>query len=266
VAGAYRATPTHLLETETYTPPLDIHLDEVTARSRLRLKDPKVKEIIQRACKRIQTKLRLRTGRRRPDPTPGETKNVWAEAWLKEGENQAVEVGRPQERQERTENQKVRKRGVDARLFQWEKRWRARPPAWGQIGCGPPSQEILELHKDLQKAESALAIQIRTGRIGLSAFLNKMKVPGFDSPNCSCGNSAETASHIIAFCPRFNERRNRLDRGTVNLRTLTTTNEGLKKLVRWFMKLRILKQFGLAEELIYGGDEVQRVREQAQGL
>ena len=146
-----------------------------------------------------------------------------------------------------------------ASFRQWEKRWRARPPSWGQIGCGRPNQEVLELHNGLQKAESSLAVQIRTGRIGLASFLNKMRVPGFDSPNCSCGNYAETASHVIAFCPRYTEARRRLGPGPIDLKALTTTNKGLKKLTGWFMRLRLLNQFRLAEELIYPREEGEEV-------
>ena len=66
----------------------------------------------------------------------------------------------------------------------WKKRWKVNPPTWGVIGVGPPKRSVLKLHKDLRKAESALITQIRIRRIGLAAFLNKAKVPGYETPTC----------------------------------------------------------------------------------
>ena len=40
----------------------------------------------------------------------------------------------------------------------------------------------LKLHSLLKKAESALATQIRTGKIGLADFLHNRRVPGITSP------------------------------------------------------------------------------------
>ena len=38
--------------------------------------------------------------------------------------------------------------------------------------------------------------QIRSGKIGLAAFLHKCRVPGFESPACPCGWQWETAKHV----------------------------------------------------------------------
>ena len=45
----------------------------------------------------------------------------------------------------------------------------------------PLDLAILKLHKGLQKAESSMLIQLRTGRTGLRHFLNKVRVPGYES-------------------------------------------------------------------------------------
>ena len=38
----------------------------------------------------------------------------------------------------------------------------------------------------LRKAKSSVAIQIRSGKIGLNVFLNRIRVPGID-PDCRYG-------------------------------------------------------------------------------
>ena len=64
----------------------------------------------------------------------------------------------------------------------------------------PPTQRVLQLHKDLRKAESALLVQIRTARIGLAKFLYSRKVLGIASAKCECGAGHETPRHIALFC------------------------------------------------------------------
>ena len=96
------------------------------------------------------------------------------------------------------------------------------------------------------------------GRIGLAAFLNKARVPGVESPACQCGWARETAAHVIAHCPRFAGVRHQIAdprTGQVNVRSLTSSLKGVRRLARWFIQLQILPQFNLAEELLYGSEE-----------
>src|SRR5437763_12575189 len=58
----------------------------------------------------------------------------------------------------------------------------------------------LGLHRDLTKAESSALVQIRTGKIGLSAFLYYRKVPGYESPICIYGNGPQTPEHLFTNC------------------------------------------------------------------
>jgi hypothetical protein len=237
IAGAYKATPVAALEAETYTPPLDLYLDTKLAKFRQRHKQSGMEDLITKSCARIQTKLRMRGGR--PKPTEGERKSQWAEHWLKpEGE---VEVTAQQ-----------------ALLFRWKKRWATGKPGWGFLGVGPPSRKAVKLHAKLRKAESSIITQIRTGRIGLAAFLNKAKVPGFPSPVCPCGSARETAAHVIAHCERFAElRRTLIDSRTrqIDIKGLVSKPEIVPKLAKWFIQLQILPQFALAGRLLYGGEE-----------
>jgi hypothetical protein len=123
----------------------------------------------------------------------------------------------------------------------------------GTTGVGAPSHKVLQLHKNLHKAESSMLTQIQTGRIGLAAFLNKMRVPDYPSPMCRCGQLAETATHIIAHCRLYEDDCSSLREsrsGWVNMKSLVGTPERAEQLARWFIKLHILPQFNLAEELL----------------
>ena len=100
--------------------------------------------------------------------------------------------------------------------------------------------------------------QIRTGRIGLAAFLNRVGVPGVESPSCQCGWARETAAHVIAHCPQFDGVRHQIADprfGQVDIKSLTSSPEGVRRLARWFIQLQLLPQFNLAEELLYRSEE-----------
>ena len=116
-------------------------------------------------------------------------------------------------------------------------------------------------------AESSIITQIRTGRNGLAAFLNKARVPGFPSPVCPCGQARETAKHVIVHCSRFTERRAALRNprtGQVDIKGLVSDPGGAARLAKWIIQLRILPQYSLAAELLYG-DEGEEVDEQPGG-
>jgi hypothetical protein len=52
---------------------------------------------------------------------------------------------------------------------------------------GPTGTNVSKLFEELWKAESLLAIQLKTGINGLDALLFQAKVQSVSSPVCSCG-------------------------------------------------------------------------------
>jgi hypothetical protein len=46
-----------------------------------------------------------------------------------------------------------------------------------------------------------MLIQLRIGRIGLRHFLNKVRVPGYESGQCECNMGPETPRHVLLYCP-----------------------------------------------------------------
>ena len=104
-------------------------------------------------------------------------------------------------------------------------------------------------HKMLRKAESSVAVQMRSGKIGLNVFLNRMGVPGID-PDCKCGWRRQDVKHILLFCPKSYKDRPRLlaEAGTEDLQTMLTTVNGIRAAARWMINSGWLNSFGVASE------------------
>jgi hypothetical protein len=110
----------------------------------------------------------------------------------------------------------------------------------------PASGRVLKLHSGLRKAESAVLVQARTGRIGLARFLYSRKVLGVLSAQCRCRAGEETPQHMAIYCIyciEEAERRQSLrtgGRGRVDYRQLVGTASGARRLAEW-NSLRTLK-------------------------
>ena len=141
----------------------------------------------------------------------------------------------------------------------WKKRWKMNLLIWNLIDVKSLNHNILKLHKNLCKAESSLIMQICSECIDLVTFLNKMKVSDFKTLMCQCDQAWETAAHVIVHYFRFAETRHllkNLSTDQLNLQDLMNTAAEIQWLVRWVMKLKILFQFQLTEQLLYEKSDV----------
>ena len=103
-----------------------------------------------------------------------------------------------------------------------------------------------KIHIGISKATSSLITQIRTEKIGLNAFLAERRVPN-RTPRCSCGNTRQTAKHILIYCSNFEESRENLYRaaGTRDYSKMLATPRGAKAAANWLQKTNLLPQFSL---------------------
>ena len=216
VAGAFRATPIRELEAETFIPPLDIYCSELRARHIRRTYSSPVGTFIKEQCRMISSRLRRRGPRRivlQVVPVI-QDKLDWAL------------------RRERTLGTDSKK----AILQDWHKKWHSRQlrSRWRSLASTEvPSASRLKLHKQLKKAESSVLVQARTGRIGLAHFLNKARVPGYETPACRCGLGDETAEHLLLYCQMETERR--LWRRGTRLRDLVSEPKSTATTARWII-------------------------------
>ena len=105
-------------------------------------------------------------------------------------------------------------------------------------------------HSKLRKAESSMAVQLRSEKIGLNNFLYRMNVPNVRSAECPCGWRKQTVKHVLLFCPRLENERGELiqQAGTSDYRQLLTQKQGIRAAARWMIRVGYLDQFSLARE------------------
>lgn len=245
VAGAYRATPVSTLEAETYTAPLDLHLDSLVARTVHRLEKSGMAEKLNSACREVRRYLAAHGQFQRRHYTefihPRPLRRGWQSSWIRDERGPQVEL---------------RER--------WQRRWGARKEPWGEIHARPPDPRNLSIYKGLSKARCSILVQLRSGKTGLAAFLHRRRVPGFGSPRCECGGGAETPKHVVVHCTRFDNSRGGLvleDGGRVDLRALLGTPKGARRLSGWWLRQNVLRQFGYARELELGRDTMEDTEE-----
>ena len=261
VTGAYRATPIPVLEAEASVAPLGYQLDKLVLQHQaLRGTHANTKEGNERIARHLQSG---RGRKRKRVPTPTVEKETWAlkaldaKSWELAATGTRKKRGRDSPYRATEEYQSIdvtrlkiqdwfRKR----RSERWEEYQRGIPRAIRTPAqVGDLYNGRLDHHKMLRKAESSIAIQMRSGKIGLNAFLSRMKVPGAN-PDCECGWRKQDAKHVLLFCPRSREGRPRLlaEAGTEDFQTMLTSTRGVRAAARWMVKSRWLSSFDLAGE------------------
>ena len=99
----------------------------------------------------------------------------------------------------------------------------------------------------MTKAQSSLFTQMRTGHIGLRAYLFSQRVPGTLTPWCNCGMGRETVAHLLLDCtasdrpPDLRSRRD-LDEAIID-------PDRCRDLVAWVMDSGRLSEYALARNL-----------------
>jgi hypothetical protein len=154
ITGAYRATPTSLLETEAFIPPIDVYLDGRRAAFLSRFKGSDAEKACTAACQTIRRRTAAKRGRRKRVKNSSDE----AEAWLSKRAARLHTRENDDSTGLLSEEQRVQE--------EWTRRWilgrNSGDPVWNQI-VRPPDHSVVNLHKNLKKAESAVLIQIRTG-------------------------------------------------------------------------------------------------------
>jgi hypothetical protein len=117
----------------------------------------------------------------------------------------------------------------------WQIRWQ----------MGEKGQHLRELHAGRTKPESAILIQLRTGKIGFNAFLYERRVPGVWSRRCACEQGAMTVRHVLLACPEWQDTRRDHALIRKDIKWALTTREGTSKAIRFMLQTGLLEQFRL---------------------
>jgi hypothetical protein len=144
-------------------------------------------------------------------------------------------------------------------IDRYAERWRV--DSWGVTG--PPNKSTLWLHEKLQKPESSVLIQLRTGKTGTARFLHKRGVPSYNTPLCRCRRGIGTPAHLLLRCKIYQSSRHLLGRPGLSFRELVSDKAQVASTVEWVIRTGELRQFDLAGELLYNWRREPRGRERA---
>ncbi len=262
VLGAFKATPVPVLEAEAAIAPIEIQLDRLVMQQQA---SGGIHLVTQEGNKHIWNKLQGKKKKKRPiPPSPAKEKEAWAlrSLGVKEWHEAACTTRRKKnwinpikDVEEYQDVKAIDQKVQDWARQQWLDRW-SRYQAKISISVRSPAQEgglfdnRFDYHSKLRKAESSMAVQLRSEKIGLNDFLYRMKVPGIRNAECSCGWRKQTVKHILLFCPELaKERRELIEQvGTSDYRQILTQKHGIRAAARWMIKIGRLDQFSLAQE------------------
>ena len=279
IAGAFKATPVRVLEAETFTSPLNVHLNRLQAEARMRMRDSGRAEQVRLACERVASRLRGSRGRiASRKPTPGRERLAWASRLILETRDRLTHTARkaPWDRisqegvsgENAWEKREARKKALRTKFMDdWNAHWtayRTGLAATTPAQSDPLDKKRLKWHKKLAKAESSVITQIRTEKIGLAKFLCSRKVPDFAFSDCPCGAREQTPRHVIMDCPltpSTEEIWSVVGGVTRDYSRLMATPKAASALARWFIKSNLLPMFSLARTHLYGSTQRNTLRD-----
>ncbi len=132
----------------------------------------------------------------------------------------------------------------------WAESWAAESKGKEPRALAPtPSTKVLQPHKRIKKPKIALITQMRTGKIGLRAFLYGRKL--VNNSQCECGHRSQTVRHILSECRKLTRLRRETWRdekrkepfGVVEWRKMLTHPSYAKKAAYFMLKTGLLKLF-----------------------
>ena len=121
----------------------------------------------------------------------------------------------------------------------WKRRWKSSPRYLHlkSIDNSAPSKKYLRLVRDLERGQSSLLTQLRTGHIALNQHLFRLRKS--ESPSCPyCqGITVESVKHYLLDCPKYNAERHtlqgKLRRNSSSLSFLLSSPVAVKPLLKY---------------------------------
>ena len=201
----------------------------------------------------------IRTELRRLPAHQGVTGNEIVDQHAKEAARESDGPQNPHNRHIRlaaTVKRQIRK---EAKI-EWEKAWAKETtsrPTRRLIEA--PTKKTLDYWSNLHKATAWILMQLRTGRIELSAYLHRINRR--ESARCGCHLGNQTLSHVLLECPLPQVERDRMrsalsDQGVALRRDELLTRLEARTIVAEFMvKTGLLDQFQGVDPTALGVEE-----------
>ena len=257
VTGAYRRTPTALLEREANVPPLGLYIEKRRHQARAATRDHRVERQIKWAADAVWHSLRRRrAGQTQARPQTGREKTLkQATQAAQDGSKSiadrqhATSTRKARPAKTPTESQAVEQWAREQWAAQWQRqRDRFRDAQRGTAWNTPWTQEPSKLYAGLPKAEATALFLARTEVIGLNAWLAAIHVPGV-LPTCPCGWHAQTVRHVLLHCPRHPRGELLRKCRTESLQELLTEPANAGHVARWLVRTGALPQFRVTNEM-----------------
>lgn len=108
-----------------------------------------------------------------------------------------------------------------------------------------------EIHQNLSRAQSSIAMQIRSEHIGLNSYLYRRKVPGVDSPKFQRGYPSQNVRHMIMTCPQWVKGRGEILRKSKDrsYEAMINSPADLARITQWILNEGWLEQFRLVGQV-----------------
>ena len=133
----------------------------------------------------------------------------------------------------------LRQENLTALRKRWKRRWKSSPryPRLKDIDKNLPSKNFLRLVNDLDRRQSSIIAQLRTGHIPLNQHL--FRIRRSETPTCPhCqGLTVETVRHYLLICPHYQHERHilrqKLKRKADSISFLLSKPEATKPLLNY---------------------------------
>lgn len=252
VTGAYNSTSSRVLEHESSVLPIEIYLKQRRVQHAGLSDKLPVRRNITTASNRINPSVRGRE-----------------EIHVKKRNSDVAEWNRICGREENISRQKAA--GKIAAFQEWRNSWAcqnnighptpANPETWKAANLtvnqytgrkkmnlrGTPS----EIHQNLSRAQSSIAMQMRSEHIGLNSYLHRRKVPGVESPKCQCGYPSQNVRHMVMTCPKWARGRGDILRKSKDrsYEAMIQSPEDVARITKWILDEGYLEQFCLVSQV-----------------